>query len=82
MYCLFCVFVISVLRPWRRWTEEERAAVTQHLAEFMALRKVPCKNDCISCLNAEPILQSRTRKDIKNCVHNTIESLKRKKVLQ
>ncbi|XP_044076973.1 uncharacterized protein LOC122887610 [Siniperca chuatsi] len=39
---------------WRRpWSEAERTAVSKQLGKFMALRRVPGKENCIKCITRE-----------------------------
>ncbi|XP_041857139.1 M-phase phosphoprotein 8 isoform X2 [Melanotaenia boesemani] len=65
-------------RNKRLWSEEEQAAVRRQLGDFCKLIKVPGKKDCDACLAAEPALSSRTWREIKYFVHNSIQSLKRR----
>ncbi|XP_058470675.1 M-phase phosphoprotein 8 isoform X2 [Solea solea] len=71
----------SAKRPKRNkrlWSEEEQAAVRRQFGDFSKLSKVPGKKDCDACLAAEPALSSRTWREVKYFVHNSIQSLKRK----
>ncbi|XP_049319649.1 uncharacterized protein si:ch211-266o15.1 isoform X3 [Astyanax mexicanus] len=62
------------------WSLEEQRAVKKHMGKYISLQKVPGKDDCSLCLSAEPdALKSRTWRDIKNYVHNTIQSNKRRR---
>lgn len=65
-------------RNKRLWSEEEQAAVRRQLGDFCKLVKVPGKKDCDACLAAEPALNSRTWREVKYFVHNSIQSLKRR----
>lgn len=65
-------------RNKRLWSEEEQAAVRRQLGDFCKLVKVPGKKDCDACLAAEPALSSRTWREVKYFVHNSIQSLKRR----
>ncbi|XP_071394677.1 M-phase phosphoprotein 8 isoform X2 [Centroberyx affinis] len=65
-------------RTKRLWSEEEQAAVRRQLGDFCKLVKVPGKKECDACLAAEPALRSRTWREVKYYVHNTIQSMKRK----
>ncbi|KAG7458376.1 hypothetical protein JOB18_011951 [Solea senegalensis] len=57
----------------RPWTAEERTVVLRRMGKFVALRKVPGKNDCQMCICKEsPVLNKRTWKDVKYYVHNEI----------
>ncbi|CAL8352221.1 unnamed protein product [Lota lota] len=69
----------SVPKARTAWSEGERTAVRKHLSDFIADMRVPGMRDCMSCLNAEPLLQSRSWRDIKSFVHNTIQSAKRRR---
>lgn len=62
----------------RSWTDVEKKAVWRQLGNFITLMKVPGKDKCIECIDAEPALQSRDWRDIKNQVYNTIVTRKRK----
>ncbi|CAN9497493.1 unnamed protein product [Ophioblennius macclurei] len=68
-------------RVKRLWSEEEQAAVRRQLGDFCKLAKVPGKKDCDACLAAEPALSSRTWREVKYYVHNSIQSLKRRGLL-
>ncbi|XP_062322513.1 high mobility group nucleosome-binding domain-containing protein 3-like isoform X2 [Osmerus eperlanus] len=61
--------------PWR---PEERDAVFQHLGKYITLQRVPGKTECMACLNKEPTLHRRSWKDVKNYLHNSIQSMKKK----
>ncbi|XP_045910809.1 M-phase phosphoprotein 8 isoform X1 [Micropterus dolomieu] len=65
-------------RNKRLWSEEEQAAVRRQLGDFGKLVKVPGKKDCDACLAAEPALNSRTWREVKYYVHNSIQSMKRR----
>ncbi|XP_063067616.1 uncharacterized protein LOC134459242 [Engraulis encrasicolus] len=63
----------------RPWTDDERSAVLSKLQKYIALRRVPGKAACDECLREHSVtLQSRTWKDIKNFVHNNIQSSSKK----
>lgn len=62
----------------RLWSEEEQAAVRRQFGDFSKLVKVPGKKDCDACLAAEPALNSRTWREVKYFVHNSIQSMKRR----
>lgn len=62
----------------RLWSEEEQAAVRRQFGDFCKLVKVPGKKDCDACLSAEPALNSRTWREVKYFVHNSIQSMKRR----
>ncbi|XP_053295357.1 M-phase phosphoprotein 8 isoform X2 [Pleuronectes platessa] len=65
-------------RNKRLWSEEEQAAVRRQFGDFCKLVKVPGKKDCDACLAAEPALNTRTWREVKYFVHNSIQSMKRK----
>ncbi|XP_029980352.1 M-phase phosphoprotein 8 isoform X2 [Sphaeramia orbicularis] len=65
-------------RNKRLWSEEEQAAVRRQLGDFCKLVKVPGKKDCDACLAAEPALNTRTWREVKYFVHNSIQSMKRR----
>lgn len=60
------------------WTDSEKRAVKAELGQFISKLKVPGKLDCDTCLKKRKELSRRTWKDIKNFVHNTIQTVKRK----
>ncbi|XP_067460454.1 M-phase phosphoprotein 8 isoform X1 [Thunnus thynnus] len=74
--------VTSAVKPQKRnkrlWSEEEQAAVRRQLGDFCKLVKIPGKKDCDACLAAEPALSSRTWREVKYFVHNSIQSMKRR----
>ncbi|XP_040004083.1 M-phase phosphoprotein 8 isoform X2 [Xiphias gladius] len=74
--------VTQAVKPQKRnkrlWSEEEQAAVRRQLGDFCKLVKVPGKKDCDACLAAEPALNSRTWREVKYFVHNSIQSMKRR----
>ncbi|XP_074513951.1 M-phase phosphoprotein 8 isoform X3 [Sebastes fasciatus] len=65
-------------RNKRLWSKEEQAAVRRQFGDFCKLVKVPGKKDCDACLAAEPALNSRTWREVKYFVHNSIQSMKRR----
>nr|XP_015815960.2 uncharacterized protein LOC107386223 [Nothobranchius furzeri] len=61
-----------------KWDEEEIRAVEEHLMHFIRTQKVPQKDDCVLCLEAEPdALRNRSWKGIKDYVRNRITTLQR-----
>ncbi|XP_071339879.1 uncharacterized protein [Trachinotus anak] len=61
-----------------KWEEAEVRAVERHMMRFIQGHKVPQKNDCIQCLEAEPkALRMRSWKGVKDYVRNRITALKR-----
>ncbi|XP_047225981.1 M-phase phosphoprotein 8 isoform X2 [Girardinichthys multiradiatus] len=65
-------------RNKRLWSEEEQAAVRRQFGDFCQLVKVPGKKECDRCLAVEPALNTRTWREVKYFVHNSIQSLKRR----
>ncbi|KAM7017585.1 uncharacterized protein LKV04_003020 isoform 2-T2 [Tautogolabrus adspersus] len=62
----------------RTWDEAEVLAVERHMMRFIRGHKVPQKDDCVDCLEAEPeALNSRSWKGVKDYVRNRITALKR-----
>ena len=61
--------------PWR---PEEKDAVFKHLGKHITLQRVPGKTECMACLKKEPTLHRRSWKDVKNFIHNSIQSMKKK----
>ncbi|XP_028446575.1 M-phase phosphoprotein 8 isoform X1 [Perca flavescens] len=74
--------VTPAVKPQKRnkrlWSEEEQAAVRRQFGDFCKLVKVPGKKDCDACLAAEPALNTRTWREVKYFVHNSIQSMKRR----
>ncbi|XP_058491567.1 uncharacterized protein LOC131463693 [Solea solea] len=61
-----------------KWEEAEVRAVERHMMQFILEHKVPQKNDCVQCLEAEPkALSTRSWKGVKDYVRNRITALKR-----
>ncbi|XP_074494954.1 uncharacterized protein LOC141769611 isoform X1 [Sebastes fasciatus] len=61
-----------------KWEEAEVLAVERHMMRLIEGHKVPQKNDCIQCLEAEPeALRTRSWKGVKDYVRNRITALKR-----
>ncbi|XP_013866629.1 uncharacterized protein LOC106519473 [Austrofundulus limnaeus] len=60
------------------WNETEVLAVEKHLMQFITNQKIPQKDDCVRCLEAEPLaLKKRTWKGVKDYVRNRITTLQR-----
>ncbi|KAM4578505.1 uncharacterized protein V3H82_007926 [Fundulus diaphanus] len=60
------------------WNEAEVAAVEKHLMSFITKQKLPQKDDCVQCLNAEPhALRNCSWKGVKDYVRNRITTLQR-----
>ncbi|XP_056310878.1 uncharacterized protein LOC130222319 [Danio aesculapii] len=70
--------VVTTTITKRPWSDEERRAVSKHLSSYIAQRRVSGKAACMNCLTEETALRERTWTDVKNCVYNTIVTLKRK----
>lgn len=61
-----------------KWREAEVQAVERHMMRFIEQHKIPQKNDCIQCLEAEPeALRARSWKGVKDYVRNRITALTR-----
>ncbi|XP_044052468.1 uncharacterized protein LOC122876325 isoform X3 [Siniperca chuatsi] len=68
----------SQIKGKQKWEEEEVLAVERHMMPLIQGHKVPQKNDCIQCLEAEPeALRYRSWKGVKDYVRNRITALKR-----
>ncbi|KAM7366667.1 hypothetical protein PAMP_016083 [Pampus punctatissimus] len=61
----------------RPWSSAEKEAVCRQLGVHVLLQTVPGKEVCQRCLDLEPVLRGRHWKDIKNQVHNQIQSQKK-----
>ncbi|XP_077392862.1 M-phase phosphoprotein 8 isoform X2 [Festucalex cinctus] len=62
----------------RPWSEREQAAVKHRMSDFLKRMKVPGKKDCNACIAAEPDLVGRSWTDVKNYVHNSIQTIRRR----
>ncbi|XP_070694392.1 uncharacterized protein [Pempheris klunzingeri] len=62
----------------RPWSEKEQSAVKRYLCEFIETMKVPGKKECNACIAAEPDLIGRSWTDVKNYVHNTLQTIRRR----
>ncbi|KAF6727488.1 hypothetical protein FQA47_005540 [Oryzias melastigma] len=61
-----------------KWAESEVHAVERHMMRFITQHKVPQKNDCVLCLEAEPqALRARSWRGVKDYVRNRITTLQR-----
>lgn len=66
----------------RPWNGQERTAVKRHLGKFIALRKIPAKQDCLMCIDKESsVLRARRWTDVEYFVYNEIVKVKRKLAL-
>ncbi|KAL7375783.1 hypothetical protein ABVT39_023857 [Epinephelus coioides] len=61
----------------RPWSSAEKEAVWRQLGVHVLVQSVPGKEVCQRCLDLEPVLRGRHWKDIKNQVHNQIQSQKK-----
>ncbi|KAK5602095.1 hypothetical protein CRENBAI_016732 [Crenichthys baileyi] len=61
----------------RPWSSAEKEAIWRQLGVHVLLQTVPGKEVCQRCLDLEPVLKGRHWKDIKNQVHNQIQSQKK-----
>ncbi|XP_076009292.1 uncharacterized protein LOC143002792 [Genypterus blacodes] len=78
------VIVPVMTRKVRRrpWSSAEKEAVWRQLGVHVLFQSVPGKEVCQRCLDLEPVLKGRHWKDIKNQVHNQIQSQKKQMDLQ
>lgn len=60
------------------WTAEEKDAVLRHLASCVHEGRPPVKAEVIACMAREPILRSRSWKNVKDYVRNLGVSWKRR----
>ncbi|XP_051806867.1 uncharacterized protein si:dkey-13n15.2 isoform X2 [Acanthochromis polyacanthus] len=68
----------SCYKPKQKWDEAEVRAVERHLMSFIRRHKLPGKDDCIQCLEAEPkALKTRSWKGVKDYIRNRITALQR-----
>ncbi|XP_030266311.1 uncharacterized protein LOC115577569 isoform X2 [Sparus aurata] len=61
----------------RPWSSAEKEAVWRQLGVHVLFQSVPGKEVCQRCLDLEPVLRGRHWKDIKNQIHNQIQSQKK-----
>ncbi|XP_077399894.1 uncharacterized protein LOC144034751 isoform X2 [Vanacampus margaritifer] len=61
----------------RPWSSAEKEAICRQLRIYVVGQTVPGKEVCEKCLALEPVLKGRHWKDIKNQVHNQIQSQKK-----
>ncbi|AWO97410.1 Hypothetical protein SMAX5B_010542 [Scophthalmus maximus] len=61
----------------RPWSSAEKEAIWRQLGVHVLVQTVPGKEVCQRCLDLEPVLRGRHWKDIKNQVHNQIQSQKK-----
>ncbi|KAM3590375.1 uncharacterized protein V6R79_008242 [Siganus canaliculatus] len=61
----------------RPWSPAEKEAVWRQLGVHVLAQSVPGKEVCQRCLDLEPVLRGRHWKDIKNQIHNQIQSQKK-----
>ncbi|XP_029932206.1 uncharacterized protein LOC115376631 isoform X2 [Myripristis murdjan] len=61
----------------RPWSSAEKEAVWRQLGVHVLVQSVPGKEVCQRCLDLEPALRGRHWKDVKNHVHNQIQSQKK-----
>jgi len=58
--------VCLVVDTKKAWTENEQAAVIRHLRPAILQGRLPGKSEIEDCIGAEPCLQNRTWKNIKD----------------
>ncbi|XP_007541314.1 uncharacterized protein LOC103129979 isoform X2 [Poecilia formosa] len=61
----------------RPWSSAEKDAIWRQLGDHVLLQTVPGKEVCQRCLDLEPVLKGRHWKDVKNQIHNQIQSQKK-----
>ncbi|XP_061566123.1 uncharacterized protein LOC133420446 [Cololabis saira] len=61
----------------RPWSTTEKEAIWRQLGVHVLVQSVPGKEVCQRCLDLEPVLRGRHWKDIKNQIHNQIQSQKK-----
>ncbi|XP_043242757.1 uncharacterized protein LOC122392210 [Amphibalanus amphitrite] len=61
----------------RPWSQEEKEAVERRMNWFVRKLVVPGLDYCRAALKEEPVLSSRTWRDVKYCVYNMIQRRKR-----
>uniref|UniRef100_A0A1A7X2E6 Uncharacterized protein n=1 Tax=Iconisemion striatum TaxID=60296 RepID=A0A1A7X2E6_9TELE len=61
----------------RPWSSEEKEAIWRQLGAHVLAQSVPGKEVCQRCLDLEAVLRGRHWKDVKNQVHNQIQSQKK-----
>nr|XP_015830341.2 uncharacterized protein LOC107395459 [Nothobranchius furzeri] len=61
----------------RPWSSEEKEAIWRQLGDHVLAQSVPGKEVCQRCLDLEPVLKGRHWKDVKNQIHNQIQSQKK-----
>lgn len=62
----------------RKWSESEQNAVIKHLEKFILTRRLPGKSDVEKCLKAEPVLNGRTWRNVRDFCRNRYISIERK----
>ncbi|XP_033974203.1 uncharacterized protein LOC117472878 isoform X2 [Trematomus bernacchii] len=67
----------SKIKGKHKWEEAEVLAVERHMMRLIKEYKVPQKDECVQCLEAEPALRTRSWKGVKDYVRNRITALKR-----
>ena len=54
------------------WTDEQRRAMLKHLGHLIQLRRAPRKLECLSATKAEPILNDRDWKSVKDFIASKV----------
>lgn len=76
--CFWFVVPVGPRKVRRRpWSSAEKEAVWRQLGVHILMQSVPGKEVCEHCLDLEPVLKGRHWKDIKNQIHNQIQSQKK-----
>jgi hypothetical protein len=60
------------------WSDAEKKAVRSELGDFITKMKVPGKLECDWCLKKKTELSRRSWKDVKNFIHNSIQTVRKK----
>ena len=70
---MFHCVCLTGARVATKLTDEERSAVERHLGHLVQLQRVPVKADCLKCINAEPVLEGKDWRKIKDFIYAKIQ---------
>lgn len=74
----FMTSAVSQPKTKHKWDEAEVSAVERHMMCFIKKHKLPQKDDCVLCLDAEPhALRNRSWRGVKDYVRNRITTAQR-----
>ena len=74
------IFVVVKKKTIKRpWSEVEKSIVLEYFQQSILRNDVPGKREIEKCMKLHPVLQSRTWRNIKDCVRNRVTSRKGKK---